>query len=378
MKEKISSLFDALGGKLAQLKNAILRSKAWGLLEKVVHYIGVGLYYLFFPIIWIKNRTYDRMRYDHQKVFASVLFLSPVLLGFLIFFAYPLVMSFIYSFSDVSILNGETQISFGQFWEVVKSVDENGKEVIENVAINDIFYNYKYALQSHATFIVDLWDTIKTTVVDTVVITIFSLLIAVMLNGDFKGRGFVRAVFFLPVVFNSEALDTALEATQAIDNVLSSVGKESGELAKLFNLAQFMQQIGLPVWLVKFLGDITGAIYRTITYSGVQILVFLAAIQSVPGHLYEAAKIEGATSYESFWKITLPMVSPQIITVVVYTIVDSFLRSGINKVIDYQYTQAFYGKHAAMSWIYVIASILILAIAVGILNKVVFYQDDKK
>ena len=378
MKEKISSLFDALGGKLAQLKNAILRSKAWGLLEKVVHYIGVGLYYLFFPIIWIKNRTYDRMRYDHQKVFASVLFLSPVLLGFLIFFAYPLVMSFIYSFSDVSILNGETQISFGQFWEVVKSVDENGKEVIENVAINDIFYNYKYALQGHATFIVDLWDTIKTTVVDTVVITIFSLLIAVMLNGDFKGRGFVRAVFFLPVVFNSEALDTALEATQAIDNVLSSVGKESGELAKLFNLAQFMQQIGLPVWLVTFLGDITGAIYRTITYSGVQILVFLAAIQSVPGHLYEAAKIEGATSYESFWKITLPMVSPQIITVVVYTIVDSFLRSGINKVIDYQYTQAFYGKHAAMSWIYVIASILILAIAVGILNKVVFYQDDKK
>jgi ABC-type sugar transport system permease subunit len=262
--------------------------------------------------------------------------------------------------------------------EVVKEVDAEGNEVIRNITINDIFYNYKYALQGHATFIVDLWETVKTTVVDTVVITIFSLLIAVMLNGDFKGRGFVRAVFFLPVVFNSEALDTALEATQAIDSVLSSAGTESGELAKLFNLAQFMQQIGLPVWLVKFLSDITGAIYRTITYSGVQILVFLAAIQSVPGHLYEAAKIEGATAYESFWKITLPMVSPQIITVVVYTIVDSFLRSGINDVIDYQYTQAFYGKHAAMSWIYVIASVLILAIAVGILNKVVFYQDDKK
>ncbi len=378
MKEKIKSLFSALGGKLIQLKNAIVRSKVWAFLEKIVHYIGVGLYYLFYPIIWIKKRTYDRMRYDNQKVFASFLFLAPVLLGFLIFFAYPLVMSFIYSFSDVSILNGETQISFGKFMEVVKEVDAEGNEVIKNIPINDILYNYKYALQGHATFIVDLWETVKTTVVDTVVITIFSLLIAVMLNGDFKGRGFVRAVFFLPVVFNSEALDTALEATQAIDSVLSSAGTESGELAKLFNLAQFMQQIGLPVWLVTFLSDITGAIYRTITYSGVQILVFLAAIQSVPGHLYEAAKIEGATAYESFWKITLPMVSPQIITVVVYTIVDSFLRSGINDVIDYQYTQAFYGKHAAMSWIYVIASVLILVIAVGILNKVVFYQDDKK
>ena len=374
MKEKIASLFNALGGKLVQLKNAIVRSKFWAFLGKIFHYIGIGLYYLFFPIVWIKKRTYDRMRYDNQKVFASILFLTPVLLGFLIFFAYPLVMSFIYSFSDVSILNGETQISFGVFTEIGK--DANGETVTQT--INNIFYNYKYALQTHPTFIVDLWETVQTTVVDTIVITIFSLLIAVMLNGDFKGRGFIRAVFFLPVVFNSEALDTALEATQAMDSLLTNAGTGSGELAKLFNLAQFMQQIGLPVWLVTFLGDITGAIYRTITYSGVQILVFLAAIQSVPGHLYEAAKIEGATAYESFWKITLPMVSPQIITVVVYTIVDSFLRSGINDIIDYQYTQAFYGKHAAMSWIYVIASVLILAIAVGILNKVVFYQDDKK
>ena len=108
------------------------------------------------------------------------------------------------------------------------------------------------------------------------------------------------------------------------------------------------------------------------------LLQVTGILQNIPGELYEAAKIEGATAYESFWKITLPMVSPQIITVVVYTIVDSFLRSGINDVIDYQYTQAFYGKHAAMSWIYVLASVLILAIAVGILNKVVFYQDDKK
>lgn len=371
MKEKISSWFSALGGKLVQFKNWLLLTKFWQFLEKIVHYIGVGLYYIFYPIIWIKKRTYDRMRYDNQKVFASFLFLAPVLLGFIIFFAYPLIMSFIYSFSDVSILNGKTEISFGIF-EIID------QETGDKTLFKDIFYNYKYALQGHATFIVDLWETVQTTVVDTVVITIFSLLIAVMLNGNFKGRGFIRAVFFLPVVFNSEALDIALEASGAIDSVLNDAGAGSGELAKLFDLEAFMQQIGLPVWLVTFLGDVTGAIYRTITYSGVQILVFLAAIQSVPGHLYEAAKIEGATAYESFWKITLPMVSPQIITVVVYTIVDSFLRSGINDIIDYQYAQAEYGRHAAMSWLYVIASILILAVAVGILNKVVFYQDDKK
>ncbi len=369
MKEKISSWFSALGGKLIQLKNWFLLTKFWAILEKIVRYIGVGLYYIFYPIIWIKKRTYDRMRYDNQKVFASFLFLTPVLLGFFLFFAYPIVMSFIYSFSEVSIFDGKTEILFGKHWEGAGD---------EAKIVKDFFYNYKYALQGHASFIIELWNTVQTTVIDTVVITIFSLLIAVMLNGEYKGRGFVRAVFFLPVVFNSEALDTALAATEAIDNVLTNAGTGSGELAKLFDLAVFMQSIGIPVWLVTFLGGITGAIYRTITYSGVQILVFLAAIQSVPGHLYEAAKIEGATAYESFWKITLPMVSPQIITVVVYTIVDSFLRSKINDIIDYQFVQNNIGYHAAMSWLYVIVSAIILVVAVGILNKVVFYQDDKK
>ncbi len=369
MKKIISSWFKALNVKIIQFKNWLIHTKFWALLEKIVHYIGVGLHYLFYPITWIKKRTYDRMRYDNQKVFASFLFLTPVLLGFFVFFAYPIVMSFLYSFSEVSILEGKTTLWFGQHWE---GSGDNA------VLVKDLLYNYRYALQGHPKFIVELWETAKTTVIDTVVITIFSLLIAVMLNGNFRGRGFIRAVFFLPVVFNSEALDTALEATEAIDSVLTNAGTGSGELAKLFDLATFMGQIGIPTWLVSFLSDITGAIYRTITYSGVQILVFLAAIQSVPGHLYEAAKIEGATAYESFWKITLPMVSPQIITVVVYTIVDSFLRSSINDIIDYQFVQGYYGYHAAMSWIYVIVSVLILAIAVGILNKVVFYQDDKK
>ena len=369
MKAKISSLFSALGAKLIQLKNWFIRTPVWAVVLKIFHYIGVGLHYLFYPITWIKQRTYDRMRYDNQKIVASILFLSPVLIGFLIFFAYPFVLSLVFSFSEVSILGGEMNILFGKHTEGAGDAA---------VVVKDLLYNYTYALRVHPEFMMELWTTIQTTVIDTVVITIFSLLIAVMLNGDFRGRGFVRAIFFLPVVFNSEALDTALEATEAIDSMLQNAGTENGALAKIFDLKTFMTAVGVPVWLVTFLTGITGAIYRTITYSGVQILVFLAAIQSVPGHLYEAAKIEGATAYESFWKITLPMVSPQIITVVVYTIIDSFLRSSINDIIDYQYTQGNYGYHAAMSWLYLICSILILAIAVGILSKVVFYQDDKK
>jgi ABC transporter, permease protein len=134
----------------------------------------------------------------------------------------------------------------------------------------------------------------------------------------------------------------------------------------------------VPVKLVTFLSGITSTIYRTISYSGIQILIFLTAIQSVPKHLYEAATIEGATGYEQFWKITLPMVSPMILTVVVYTIVDSFLRSEIGDVMDKVYNNNEYGYYAAMSWLYILASLLIMGIIVGILSKVVFYYDDKK
>ena len=118
-------------------------------------------------------------------------------------------------------------------------------------------------------------------------------------------------------------------------------------------------------------------IYSTISYAGVQILIFLAAIQSVPAHLYEAAKIEGATKYEEFWKITLPMVSPMILTVVVYTIVDSFLRSDLNEYIQQLAKNPLYGFHAAASWSYIIVSLLILGIALLVLKKVVFYYDEK-
>ena len=140
----------------------------------------------------------------------------------------------------------------------------------------------------------------------------------------------------------------------------------------------FMTGIGVPVKFVEFLTKITSAIYDTISYSGIQILIFLTAIQSVPKHLYEAAKMEGATQYEMFWKITLPMVSAMIPTVIVYTVVDSYLRSDINKVIETYETNSQYGIHAAMSWIYMGCIALFLLIVLGILSKVVFYYDDKK
>lgn len=345
--------------------------------DYVFHYIGIGLHYVFYifwPLKWIKSKTYDKLRYEQQKVCVSVLFLLPTILGFLIFFIYPLIMSFIYSLSTLELVQGGPIIHFGQAFTQEAIQDKN--YLVTDPSVKTIFFNYVYALRENADFPVQLLSTIKSTVIDTIVITIFSLLIAVMLNGEFKGRGIVRAIFFLPVIFNSEAVTSALESASSLSSLASQGGKNA--LSELFNMQTFLISLKVPKTLVTFLNGITSTIYNTISYSGIQILIFLAAIQSVPKHLYEAAKIEGATKYESFWKITLPMVSPMIITVMVYTIVDSFLRSDINDVIDLQYKNSAYGRHAAMSWIYFGAAVLILVVMIGIVSRFVFYYDDKK
>ena len=361
LKEKIVEFFSGLWSKFL---NWYRTSKFGAIVQKV----GWFIEFAFWPLAWIKARTFDKLRFDVQKRVVSIIFLLPVMLGFIIFFAYPLITSFIYSFSTVTISPEGVNVLFNTFF----SKSDLSSQLYDNPLTNvNLFYNYSYALTVDADFPVELLNTLGTTASDCAVITIFSLLIAVMLNGNFKGRAAARAIFFLPVIFNSEAVSAAL-----VNSPLTNPNEDA--LTALFDMGQFMTGIGIPQFLITFLTGITDGIYDTISYSGIQILIFLTAIQSVPKHLYEAAKIEGATAYESFWKITLPMVTPMMIPIIVFTIVDSFLRSDINEIIDLQYTNSDYGMHAAMSWSYVIVSIALLGIIVGIFSKWVFYYDNKK
>ena len=361
LKTRIAEFFSNIWSKIL---NWYRTSKFGALTQKIGWFIG----YAFWPMAWLRKRTFDKLRFDVQKKVISIVFLLPVIIGFIMFFAYPLITSLIYSFSTVKLSPEGVQILFNQFF----TASDIGNKIYDNPIANaSIFYNYSYALTIDADFPVELLNTLGNTAADCAVITIFSLLIAVMLNGNFKGRAAARAIFFLPVIFNSEAVSAAL-----VNSPLTNPNENA--LTSLFDMGQFMLGIGIPKFLVDFLSGITDGIYDTISYSGIQILIFLTAIQSVPKHLYEAAKIEGATQYEMFWKITLPMVSAMIPTVVVYTVVDSYLRSSVNAVIEVYSTNSNYGVHAAMSWIYLGVVALFLLVVLGILSKVVFYYDDKK
>ena len=309
--------------------------------------------------------------YRKRKAVWGIIFLIPLAIGFVYFFIIPFVQMFIYSFSYVT------------------SVGEDG------LAIRNIgFKNYIYIFTEDPDFTENFSKAVLSMLADIPTILIFSLLMAVILNTKFKGRALVRSIFFVPVIFNSQAVTAAIASTSNSLNAAADAST-SDLFAQMFNFSTFLQNAGIPYFLVSFIGSVSTKIYDIISYSGIQIIIFLTAIQGVPVHLYEAAKMEGATQYDMFWKITFPMVSPMMLTCAVYTVVDAFLRSPILNSIQSWYKKgpgeftsnsikvgdvylklSNYGVNAAMSVIFVLMSVIIVAVVLGILSRLVFYYDD--
>ena len=125
-------------------------------------------------------------------------------------------------------------------------------------------------------------------------------------------------------------------------------------------------------YIISAVGHISGII----TASGVQIIIFIAALQSVPNSLYEVAKIEGATGYETFWKVTFPMIMPLILTNIVYTVVDKFSSSAVVKLsYDTIFTGKDYRLGSLMSLVSMLIVCLFLAIVCGLISKRTFYYN---
>lgn len=316
---------------------------------------------------FIPNFLADHIPNKHRKIIWGIIFILPLMVGFVYFFFIPFITSFIYSFSYVR--------------------NDAGKGIVVTfVGLKNYIFTFTEAADYQGSFTEHLISAIIDIATDVPVILIFSLLMAVVLNSKFKGRAFVRAVFFMPVIFNSQAIDLAMTNTTALQAAVDSATAEL--FSNMFNFQTFLLNANIPGWLVSFLGQASDKIYDIISYSGVQILIFLSALQSVPKHLYEAAQIEGATQYEMFWKITFPMVSPMMLTAAVYTVVDSFLTSPLLNIIKVYYSPdkaesaklgvlSDYGINAAMSWIFALVSIIMIAITMLLLSKVVFYYDEK-
>lgn len=325
-------------------------------------------------LMYIPNQIASRLKNNTRKAIWGIIFVIPLVIGFVYFFLMPFIYTIIYSLS----------------W-----VENTGN--IEFLGLDNYIFAFKGASFKDETFGQWISNSLIDMVTDIPIILIFSMIMAVVLNSKFKGRAAARAIFFIPVIFNSQAIDIAVSAYTNLSS--ATAGATDDLFSQMFNFKDFLTEAKLPVVLVTFLGDASNKIYDIISFSGIQILIFLSAIQSVPRHLYEAAKMEGATQYEMFWKITFPMVTPMLLAAAVYTVVDSFLRSpmldildnfsgtgkqeikdltlGIGKIVEDGTTKlTYYGINSAMSIIFTLLVGLVMLVILGILSKVVFYYDE--
>lgn len=300
-----------------------------------------------------------RLTMSRKRMIIGLLFISPWLIGFLYFYVRTLFMTGQFSVSEISIAStGGYQLSF--------------------VGLENFLYAFRVDPDFKQILTTSLFDMI----IDVPLIIFFSLFVAVLLNRKFKGRAIVRAIFFLPIILNADAVTEALAMqlsmmTGGLSPMSSEVASAAtGSTVNVSYYLSLFQNLAIPEVVLNYIVDAVSRISDIIMASGVQIIIFIAALQSIPPALYEVSRIEGATGYETFWKITFPMVMPHIITNVVYTVVDAFAKS---PVVDLAYDTAFtdynYGLSSVFSLVSTLLVSLLLVIVVRTIQKRTFYYD---
>ena len=300
-----------------------------------------------------------------RKARVGWLFILPFILGFVLVYLPIIYSSLKYSFSEIDILTG------------------GGYELVW-VGLN----NYKTALLD-ASFVEILKNGLGSLVIDIPVILLFSLFIAILLNQKIVGRAAFRAIFFIPVLLTtgliasidaSNVLNSYMSSTsEGIDTGASAVGASgAAQIVSATDLRSLFSSMAIGSELVEVVTSAVNNIFDIVNRSGVQMLIFLAGLQGISPAIYESCQIEGASAWETFWKITLPMISPMILVNAVYTVIDSFTSEN-NAVMSYVnalYNQAGDAKviSSAMAWMYFLIVILIVAVVAGIVSAFVFYQ----
>ena len=306
-------------------------------------------------IIVVEQPKRRKMPYEKRKSLYGYGFISLWLVGTIIFIIVPLLTSLYYSFNEVTIDAGSTITK----WKGLA--------------------NYDYVLNVDENYTDYLIDTLLETLWKTPLIIIFSLFIAVILNQKFRGRAFARAVFFLPVIIATGPVYSIING-----DMQSTGNSGAGQFSTMFStdlvgeLMQFLGIYGLSDQMQTLITTVSDNIFGIVWSAGIQILIFLAALQNIPVSAKEAAQMEGATAWEYFWKITFPYVSPFILANLIFTVIDTFTsptNSVMNRILDMQKDWK-YGEAAAMAWIYFGIVLFAIGVITAIINKFIYYEVD--
>lgn len=257
----------------------------------------------------------------------GTIFIAPWFIGFVMFMGFPLGFSLYMSFRKVNVVaTGMTSSYVGL---------KHYKDIL--LADGSLLYN-------------DLIPFLQKTLFMVPVIVIFALLIAIVLNQKFMGRSLFRAIFFLPVI---------LSTGQVVSELLTQGEGALGFMSK-YNVSGLISGNLPQTWATPLIW-ILDSFVLILWYSGVQILIFLGGRQTISNSAYEAARIDGAGPWATFWKITLPAMTPFIFLNMIYTVVDLFTfptNPIIMRVRDSEY-----GQFSALIWLYfLIISIFLIVI----------------
>jgi ABC-type sugar transport system permease subunit len=300
-------------------------------------------------VILLKNK---RLSLEAKRVKVGYLFTLPFIIGAAVAIVYPIIVSVIYSFADITANASGYNIKF--------------------VGLG----NYNNIFNIDPTFKRILLNTLKSTALNVPVVIIFSFFLASVLNTEFKGRGMARTVLFLPMILNSNLVKSILSGDAVMGSVTEKSSADTAQISGAFE--GFLSKLDIGTGVTDLLVSSVDNITNILAMSVIPIIIMLAGLQSVSKSVYEASYVEGATKWEVFWKISLPIVSPMILVSVIYCIIDSFTsvdNAVIEKVKAVSFTDLEFGLGSAMAWSYLLIVLAIVALVYLAVNRFVSYSD---
>lgn len=298
-----------------------------------------------------RQKNTHRLSYEKKKGLVGYIFIGSWLIGFFLMYAKPLIESLIYTFHSLT-------VTYNGFSKEFVGVD-----------------NYKFAFTSDPDFLRIMTTSFKDILYQTPIILVFSVLIALMLNPKFFGRGMMRAIFFLPVIIASGVVINIING-DAMSTVMMS-GEKSGQLFQVDAFYTMLLDMGLGESLVSTIVNAANDIFELSWQSGIQITLILAGLQAISPSLYEAASIDGGTKWEVFWFITFPMLTPILMVTLVYTVVEMFTAYSnpvMQKILEYG-NKLNFAYSSTIAWLYFVVIGAVLGIIFLILSRRIVYSD---
>lgn len=294
---------------------------------------------------------------ERKRMRMGYVFCLPLILGLLIMFIPNIIQTIIFTLNDIKASDGGYSMSW--------------------IGLD----YYRKALTENPQFIIHLTKSLRYLFTTLPVVTIFSLFIAVVINQKFKGRLVVRTIFFLPVLLATGVV-LSIEGSSNLMGMIANNTIDTGtnvDWSQLQGLKNILLNLNFNDQLISIIAYAADSIYTIVQISGIQIMILLAGLQEIPISIYEAAKVEGCDSWSLFWKITFPMIMPQLIVCGVYTVVDAY--SSVNNTLS-AYAATYvnlnqFGYATAMNFIY-FAIVAIILSALGVLISKVRWESERE